>query len=475
MNCKFCNGELPENVTLCPQCGKENLEEVTEGIAEEIPAEIQEEGIAEEPAEEAVAEEAAEEAVTEAPVAAPKQKPKAWLIVLAVIGAVALVAVLVGAVLFGMGVLSDKGAAASSYTVGEEEAVKARDVVVARVGDEELTNSELQIYYWQSVDEFYSYYGYYMDMESMDLDLEKPMDQQYYNEEEGITWQQYFVDGALSSWSRYAALSMLGKEAGFELDADAKAYVESIPADLETLAVSYGYENAAAMLKEDMGAACDVEGYKRFLYTNIYAGQYLASLENTLVPTMDEIEAYYAENEETLVSQGLVKDGSTTVDVRHILICPTGGVEDDAGEVTYSEAEWEACRLKAQQLYDQWLADGTEAGFAELAMEYTEDTGSMETGGLYEDVYQGQMVEAFDAWCFDASRKYGDSGLVKTEFGYHIMFFVDSEEVWISNVTNTIISERSLELVNGAVAKWPLDADYKKIVIGETTTATAEE
>ena len=137
--------------------------------------------------------------------------------------------------------------------------------MVARVGDEELTNSELQIYYWQSVDEFYSYYGYYMDMESMDLDLEKPLDQQYYNEEEGITWQQYFVDGALSSWSRYAALSMLGKEAGFELDADAKAYVESIPADLETLAVSYGYENAAAMLKEDMGAACDVEGYKRFL------------------------------------------------------------------------------------------------------------------------------------------------------------------------------------------------------------------
>jgi len=80
---------------------------------------------------------------------------------------------------------------------------------------------------------------------------------------------------------------------------------------VETLAVSYGYENAAAMLKEDMGAACDVEGYKRFLYTNIYAGQYLASLENTLVPTMDEIEAYYAENEEELVSQGLVKDGST--------------------------------------------------------------------------------------------------------------------------------------------------------------------
>ena len=25
MICKFCNGELPEDVTLCPHCGKETI------------------------------------------------------------------------------------------------------------------------------------------------------------------------------------------------------------------------------------------------------------------------------------------------------------------------------------------------------------------------------------------------------------------------------------------------------------------
>ena len=35
MNCKFCNAEMEEGVTLCPACGKENAEEVTE-TAEEV-------------------------------------------------------------------------------------------------------------------------------------------------------------------------------------------------------------------------------------------------------------------------------------------------------------------------------------------------------------------------------------------------------------------------------------------------------
>ena len=476
MNCKFCNGELPQDVTLCPVCGKENLEEIPEETLEETPVETPAEAL-EETAQEQEEVTEAQETVTdmqeeaEAPAAVPKQKPKVWLIVLAVIGAISLAAVLIGAVIYG---IRNTEKTAQTYTVGEEQAVKARNVVVATVGTEELTNSELQVYYWQTINEFYSYYGYYMDIETIGLDLEKPLDTQYYSEEEGITWQKYFLDSALSTWSRYAALTMAGMEAGFELDAEGQAYLESMPSELEALAVSYGYANAAEMLTEDMSPACDEAGYLKFLHTNLYVGQYMESMENSLVPTMDEIEAYYAANTETLNSQGIEKDGSMTVDVRHILICPQGGTENDDGTVTYSDAEWEACRQSAQDLYDKWLADGSEEGFAELAMEYTEDPGSQSTGGLYTDVYEGEMVPAFNDWCFDAARQYGDSGLVQTEYGYHLMFFVDREEVWIANVTNTIVSERSLEMVNSAVEKWPMEADYKKIVLGETATETAE-
>ena len=123
-------------------------------------------------------------------------------------------------------------------------------------------------------------------------------------------------------------------------------------------------------------------------------------------------------------ANGLTPYFASEVDVRHILLQP----KDD------TEAEWETCRKKAQALLDSWVAGGaTEEAFAALAKEYTADSNG-DKGGLYENVFKGDMVEEFDAWIFDASRKYGDYGLVKTTYGYHLMFFVhgDTElDTWV--------------------------------------------
>ena len=98
MNCKFCNAELSEEVTLCPACGKDNAEEITEEVAvtemEEVIEEVAE--VAEETAEVAAVEEANEE-----PVAVPRKKRSLWVTILAVVGGIALLAVLVGAVIYG--------------------------------------------------------------------------------------------------------------------------------------------------------------------------------------------------------------------------------------------------------------------------------------------------------------------------------------------------------------------------------------
>lgn len=461
MNCKFCNGELPEDVTLCPACGQENAQEMAEDpIAEETVAETAEEMV-EETAEE-VTEETTEEIVAEEPV---KAKPKVWLVVLAIIGAVAVLAVLAGAVLFGTGAF-DK---TESYTVSGEKAEKARDTVVATVGDETLTNSALQVYYWQSVSDFYNTYGYYLDASV--LDMSKPLDEQMYDEEAGTTWQQFFLEGALNTWSRYAALCMAAKEEGVTLTEEMQNYLDSLHTELESTAATYGYDSVEAMLAEDMSTVCDETGYMAYVTTNMVAGQYLNGKYEQMIPSMEEIETYYAENEAALNEQGISKDGSITTDVRHILICPKGGTTDENGETVYSDAEWETCRQQAQEILDKWAAEGgTEELFAQLAMEHTEDPGSMSTGGLYTDIYVGQMVEPFENWCFDASRKPGDTGLVQTVFGYHIMYFVESHEVWISSVEETILYEQSLALVNSAAEKWPLDVHYNKIVLGQTNT-----
>lgn len=463
MNCKFCEAELAEGVTLCPACGKENAEEI---VTEEIPDEEITEGAAvelSEAATEEMTEEATEEATEETTEevaeeeTAPK-KPKTWKIVAAVAGILVAVAVLVGAVLYGTGAFNKT----VSYTVSDEKALQEKDTVVATVGNMELTNSSLQMYYRQTIDNFYNQFGYYLDPSI--LDFTKPLDQQI-NTAEEVTWQQYFLESALNSWSRYAALCMHAEEAGFALSEQMQANLDSIPQQLDETAKYYGYESADEMLLTDIGTGCDMKGYVEYVRVNMIASQYLDSLYAEMTPTLDEIETYYNENEAELNAQGIVKDGSKTVDVRHILVKPKGD----------SDADWEACRAQAQQLLDQWKAEGaTEDLFIQYATQHTEDPGSMSTGGLYQDVYKGQMVEPFETWCFDESRQYGDTGLVQTDYGYHIMFFVGDQEIWITNVSDTMFYERTMELVNGAVEKWPMDAKYKKVALSDLNTETAE-
>lgn len=119
----------------------------------------------------------------------------------------------------------------------------------------------------------------------------------------------------------------------------------------------------------------------------------------------------------------------TTVDIRHILIMPEGGTKSDDGRTTvYSDEEWEACRKKAQEIYDEYLNGAkTEEFFAELAKKYSQD-GNAKDGGIYTDVRKDSMSENFDEWIFDESRKEGDTGLVQTPYGYHVMYFVHRDD-----------------------------------------------
>ena len=465
MNCKFCNAELEEGVTLCPACGRENLEEQPqnpEEILEDIPQETLEEPAAQPAGEETEIIEAVETVEM-----TPAKKAKPWVVALAVIGAQAITAVLGVAVYFGVSAAK----APKSYTVSDTKAVKAKDKVVATVGDLELTNSQLQVCYQMVCNDFSNYYGAYL---SAILDFSKPLDTQFYKEDEGITWQQYFLDNALTSWSRYAAVYMQAKEDGFVLSQEAQEYLDGFCTQIEEMATTYGFASADEMLSEDFGAGCDTAGYLEYLNVHFNAGQYLESLNEKLIPTMEEIEAYYQQNEATLNQQGIVNDGSVTTDVRHILICPKGGTEGEDG-ITYSEEEWEQCRVEAQALLDAWKAsNGTEEDFAQLAMEHTEDPGSRSSGGLYTDIVVGQMVEPFELWCFDESRQYGDTGLVRTSYGYHIMFFVESREIWVTQVCDTIINERSMAIVDEAVAKWPAQLHKNRVALSPLQSETAE-
>lgn len=74
-------------------------------------------------------------------------------------------------------------------------------------------------------------------------------------------------------------------------------------------------------------------------------------------------------------------------------------------------------RKTAQSILDR-INSGED--FAELAKKYSEDDGTKENGGLYEiKKNDTSTVEEFKEWAF--SHKVGDTGIVKTKFGFHVM------------------------------------------------------
>ena len=159
----------------------------------------------------------------------------------------------------------------------------------------------------------------------------------------------------------------------------------------------------------------------------------IAVIPNESTTHNHEGEECTGENDTTVVNGYYVvlfesKDDNLTelVNVRHILVSFEGGKADETtGTTVYSDEEKAAAKAKADEILAAFNAgEKTEDAFAALATEKTTDTGSKENGGLYENVYPGKMVTAFNDWCFDSARKTGDTAIVETEYGYHVMYFV---------------------------------------------------
>ena len=473
MNCKFCNAEMDDNHKFCPFCGKAQTEElpVEEIVPEQVNAE--ENITAEAPVQAVEAPEAVEQVAIETPVKPAKKNP--WPLVLGIVGAVLGLAALAVALLLALGVdfkaflpRENNILAKDTYIVSDNKSVKKADDVVATMGDKVLTNDQLQIYYRMQVMDFLNYYGSYLSQ--LGLDTTKPFSEQkcYYNVDQN--WEQFFIEKAIETWQNYQAVALMAEEAGFEMGADWKESLTSLPTELETQATSGGYDSVDALLQDVIGPACNLNVYLEYVNLAYLSNAYYLALEEELQPTADEIEAYFAENEAVFTQQGITKDAGNVASVRHLLVSPKGGTtNEETGETVYSDDEWATALKEAQDLLAKWKAgDATEDSFAALVEENTDDSGSLGTGGLYEDVAPGSnFVEEFRAWAIDAARVKGETDIVKTQFGYHIMYYVSGEPYWQSQATIQLASERLTEKTEGAEAKWPMKVNFKKIALAE--------
>lgn len=123
-------------------------------------------------------------------------------------------------------------------------------------------------------------------------------------------------------------------------------------------------------------------------------------------------------------------DESETKDVAHIL------VQFESTKPT--DEQKAAAKAEAEQILADYLAgEKTQEAFEKLGEEKTDDSNV-----VYEGVAKGDMVEAFENWIFDEARTAGETGIVETEYGYHVMFFIgDGKLAWENTAHSGVLND----------------------------------
>lgn len=158
-----------------------------------------------------------------------------------------------------------------------------------------------------------------------------------------------------------------------------------------------GEEKFLQILEEN---GIDIAFVKESIQKDLLIENYLNGYFTSKIPVSEEeVQTVYGEDK--------------TASVRHILLMTQ----------EKTDAEKEAIRKKMEEILS--LAKSGE-DFAELAKTYSEDPGSKDSGGLYENFGRGQMVKPFEEAAF--ALKPGEvSDVVETKFGYHLIKVIEKK------------------------------------------------
>jgi peptidyl-prolyl cis-trans isomerase D len=132
-----------------------------------------------------------------------------------------------------------------------------------------------------------------------------------------------------------------------------------------------------------------------------------AKLEQSINPSDADLHRLYDSDRERFRTPERVQ-------VRHILLKTTGKSPEEDVKI----------KATAEDLLKQIKSGGD---FAELARKNSEDPGSATKGGDLGWIARGQTVKPFEDTAFSLKPK-EISGLVKTEYGYHILQVLDHEQ-----------------------------------------------
>ncbi|MCR5208097.1 MAG: peptidyl-prolyl cis-trans isomerase, partial [Eubacterium sp.] len=95
-------------------------------------------------------------------------------------------------------------------------------------------------------------------------------------------------------------------------------------------------------------------------------------------------------------------------------------------------------------------------------------------GGLYANTPLGQMVKEFEGWATNKDRSYGDVEIIKSKFGYHIMYFISDGPAYLAECKIAAQAEMEDEFVDKHKVK-EYKSVMKKATVAKPQKASADD
>lgn len=380
------------------------------------------------------------------------------------------------------------------YTLSADQADAEK--IVATCAGENLTNAQLQIYYLNAIR------TYQLLNDPDGPDFSRPLEQQLCPLGDGtLSWQHYFLQQAMKNWQTELMLlqavqeprpileeafkpnetdDLHGKYVAADLPVNDflysdqpcykpnsmhQAYLDGLQDQLEALTKQLGYSGLEDYAETMFGPAVSAQDLVEAA-ENYNLGYMLFTEESyDITVTEEEVDAYLAAH-----AQELPDDGSDTVDLRHVLLIPEGATVADDGTVTASQEQWQDCQKQAESLLQSWSQEylntlGKEYNFARLANRESMDAGSKVNGGLYQNIRPGQLISQLDEWCFDPERQVEDTAILRSQLGYHIVFFCGTNDAARTAAREAVMEAKELEQWETLRQGNPLKADFSAVAL----------
>ena len=304
-----------------------------------------------------------------------------------------------------------------------------RRTVAVSVGGRDYTVTDVEFYYSSALTT--EYYNSYFSTGTASFDPSGDLREQYMESDdedaEPVSYHDYFLQQAMETLTRVAALENAAEEAGYTLTEEDAASVETRMDSARASAEQSGFSNLGSYLQASVGRYMTAAAYRACVERDVLVSSFQQAYSDSLEVTDDDLETYYGENADDLDSY----------DYRYILVsgAAESTTDEEGNTVEPTAEEEEAAMAAAEQKARNFMtavmaAEDREAAFIELAPDYVSEANQESYAedpdrSLSSGTVGSNLNSTYASWLQDSARTAGDIEVFEGSSSYYVVMFLD--------------------------------------------------